>query len=72
MIHVYVEIQDGRPVSYLTIAEYAKKLGVTIPAVRQYISRGKITTLKIGQEHWIHEDTIPDLKYKKGKKGLTQ
>ena len=68
MIHVYVEILDGRPVSYLTIAEYAKKLGVTIPAVRQYISRGNITSLKIGQEHWIHEDTIPILKYKKGKK----
>jgi len=67
MIHVYVEIQDGRPVSYLTIDEYAKKLGVSTPAVRQYISRGKITSLKIGQEHWIHEDTIPNVrKYKKG------
>ena len=67
MIHIYVEILDGRPVSYLTIDEYAKKLGVSTPAVRQYISRGKITSLKIGQEHWIHEDAIPNVrKYKKG------
>lgn len=68
MQRTYVEIVNARPVGYLTISEYAAKRGVSEPAVRQYITRKKITSLKIGQEHWIHEDMEPIRIRKKYKK----
>lgn len=54
---MFVEIQNGRIVGYITSKELAKKLGVTTATIRAWVYRGKLETLKVGDELWFKEDT---------------
>lgn len=49
--------------NYLSVEEYAKKYGVTVTAVRQWIRRGKLRTAKKIGRDWI----IPELADKPGR-----
>lgn len=42
-----IDIQDGRPVGYITVNEYSKKYDVKEMTVRQWLRRGKINSFKI-------------------------
>lgn len=54
---IAVTIENGRPVGYLTSAEYAQKCGVADATIRVWMKRGKLkTVLKIGNDLWISEE----------------
>lgn len=53
---MFVEIQNGRIVGYITSKELAEKLGVTMSAIRIWVLRNKLEPLKIGNELWFKED----------------
>ena len=55
---VTVRIMGGKPIGYLTVPEYANRIFLKEVTVRQYIRRGKIPFLKIGDTVWIREDTL--------------
>lgn len=65
---MFVEIQNGRIVGYITSRELAKKLNVSIEAIRVWVSRGKLESLKVGNELWFKEDT----KYPKRRNRVSQ
>lgn len=51
---ITVTIENGRPVGYLTSAEFAQKCGVVEATVRGWAKRKKLKTLlKIGSDLWI-------------------
>lgn len=54
---MFIEIQNGRIVGYITSKELAEKLGVTVSAIRVWVRRGKLEALKVGDELWFKEDT---------------
>jgi excisionase family DNA binding protein len=54
---VFVEIQNGRIVGYITSKELAEKLGVTMSAIRIWVHRNKLEALKVGDELWFKADT---------------
>ena len=54
---MFVEIQNGRIVGYITSKELAEKLGVTMSAIRIWVHRKKLEALKVGDELWFKEDT---------------
>lgn len=51
---VVVVIMDGKPIGYMSAPEAAEYIGVEKSTIRVWIKRGKISTLKIGKEHWIN------------------
>lgn len=55
---IMVEIENGRVKGYLMSGEFAKMWGVREVTVRQWIRRGKLESLKIGDTHWIKEDAV--------------
>jgi len=58
MTNEMVFIEDGKPIGYLTVAEYAKKAGITPGAVKQRIHRHLIIPTKIGGRNYIPEGTV--------------
>lgn len=53
---ITVTIENGRPVGYLTSAEFAQKCGVVEATIRGWVKRKKLkTVLKIGSDLWISE-----------------
>lgn len=53
---ITVTIENGRPVGYLTSAEFAQKCGVVEATIRGWVKREKLkTVLKIGSDLWISE-----------------
>lgn len=53
---ITVTIENGRPVGYLTSAEFAQKCGVVESTIRGWVKRKKLKTfLKIGSDLWISE-----------------
>lgn len=54
---MFVEIQNGRIVGYITSKELAEKIGVTMSAIRIWVHRNKLEALKVGDELWFKEDT---------------
>lgn len=68
-----IDIQeDGRPVGYLTVPEFADYYGVTIQSVYAWIRDGKISALTIGKALYIHEDTKYPKDKKRGRKRTSQ
>lgn len=53
---MFVEIQNGRIVGYITSKELAEKLEVTMSAIRIWVHRNKLEPLKVGNELWFKED----------------
>lgn len=54
---ITITIENGRPVGYLTSAEFAQKCGVNDATIRTWVKRGKLNSvLKIGSDLWIPED----------------
>ena len=60
-----IEIQNGRPVGYETVAEFAKRVKVDRDTIRVWVKHGKINTLKIGNDHWIKEGTEKPVRKKR-------
>lgn len=53
---ITVTIENGRPVGYLTSAEFAQKCGAAEATIRGWAKRKKLKTLlKIGSDLWISE-----------------
>ena len=53
---ITITIENGRPVGYLTSAEFAQKCGVVEATIRGWVKRKKLNTLlKIGSDLWISE-----------------
>lgn len=63
---ITVTIENGRPVGYLTSAEFAQKCGVADATIRVWMKRGKLkTVLKIGNDLWISEEEVRPERKKK-------
>ena len=56
------------PEGYVTVTEYAKRIGVTYPAVRYWMLRNRIEFIEIGGRNYIKEDQEypKPLKHQKG------
>ncbi len=52
-----INVKDGRPIGYITTAEYARQFGVNIGTVRQWIRRGKVRAVKVGNQNFIDDRT---------------
>ena len=48
---------NGTIVGYLPASEIAKEWGVENSTIRVWIKRGKLKSLKIGNEHYIKQNT---------------
>lgn len=71
---IAVIIENGRPVGYLTAAEFAQKCGVAHATIRAWMKRGKLkTVLKIGSDLWISEEEVrPERKKELTNKKITK
>ena len=54
-------------INFLTTAQAAERLGVTIRRVQAMIKAGRIKTVKVGQIHLIHPRELekPEVKFRK-------
>lgn len=68
---ITITIENGRPVGYLTSAEFAQKCGVAEATIRGWAKRMKLKTLlKIGSDLWISENEDYPERRKRTKKGV--
>ena len=64
---IMVEIEDGRIKGYETTKEFAERMNVLDGTVREWIHRGILTTLKVGDVNWIPVGTERPTNEKKGR-----
>jgi len=52
-------------VSFLTLKDVAKKLGVSVPSVRRYIKRGALGAVRFGRDYKVTEEALSSFTDKK-------
>ena len=63
-----VEIENGRPVGYLTTKEFSNKVHVELSTVRVWMRRNKLDVIKIGNDIWVKETQEYPEEKKRGRK----